>query len=101
MVTSVSVPLHQLRAWPGHRGLSAINPIMINQGHHQTCALKVCELTEHRNEGCTGIWAPFCRRSYSRVNLAGLVLQTCLSECPRTGRVREARDSGFIAFSSH
>lgn len=101
MVTSVSVPLHQLRAWPRHRGLSAINPVMINQGHHQTCVLLVCELAGHGNEGCTGIWAPLCLRSHSTVNLASLVLQTCLSERPSTARVRDARDSGFLAFSSH
>lgn len=101
MVTSVSVPLHQQRAWPGHRGLSAINPVMINQGHHQAYVLLVCELAGHGNEGCTGIWAPVCCKSHFRVNLDSLVLQTCLSECPSAGRVREVRDSSFIAFSSH
>lgn len=97
MVTGVSVPLHQLRAWPGHRGLSAINPVMINQGHHQTYTPLVFETAGHWSEGYTGISAPLCRKSHARVNLPGL---TYLS-VPGAGRVHKARDSGFIAFSCH
>lgn len=59
--TSVNVPLYQLKAWPGHRGLPPINPVMINQGHHQACGLLVWELAGLRNEG---IWrTPLCCKS--------------------------------------
>lgn len=68
---------------------------MINQGHHQTYTPLVGEAAGRWNERCTGISAPLCRKSCSRVNLPSFVLQTCLSECPQIWQSTQSKGLQF------